>query len=209
MTPDIVFQRLREPRTLARRVPSADGPVRRGDHDLDNAAYRFQGRFAPAAVLVPLVRRETGLTVLLTQRTDHLPKHAGQVSFPGGKSEPHDASLVETALRETEEEIGLERGLVEVAGQLDIYETRSGFEVTPVVGLVEPSFALRPDPREVADVFEVPLAFVLDPANHQRDTRELEGLTRVFYVLPYPDRYIWGATAGILVNLYEVLSGRL
>jgi len=189
-------------------VPSAAGPVRRGDHDLDNAAYRFQGRFAPAAVLVPLVRRKEGLTVLLTQRTDHLPKHAGQVSFPGGKSEPHDASAVETALRETEEEVGLDRRLVEVVGQLDVYETRSGFEVTPVVGLVDPGFSLKPDPYEVADVFEVPLSFILDPANHRRDSRELEGLTRVFYVLPYPNRYIWGATAGILVNLYEVLSGQ-
>lgn len=208
MTPDLVYRRLREPRSVGRRVPSAAGPVRRGDHDLDNAAYRFQGRFAPAAVLVPLVRRKEGLTVLLTQRTDHLPKHAGQVSFPGGKSEPHDASAVETALRETEEEVGLDRRLVEVVGQLDVYETRSGFEVTPVVGLVDPGFSLKPDPYEVADVFEVPLSFILDPANHRRDSRELEGLTRVFYVLPYPNRYIWGATAGILVNLYEVLSGQ-
>ncbi|MFO1189405.1 MAG: CoA pyrophosphatase [Alphaproteobacteria bacterium] len=209
MKPDLVRKRLREQGRVGRRVPSAEGPVRRGDHDLDNVAYRYAGKFAPAAVLVPLVRREAGLTVLLTQRTNHLPKHAGQISFPGGKSEPHDESLVETALREAEEEIGLDRSLVEVAGQLDIYETRSGFEITPVVGLVEPKFSLKPDPHEVADVFEVPLSFVLDPANHQRDSRELEGLTRVFYVLPYPDRYIWGATAGMLVNLYEVLSGRL
>lgn len=209
MTPDIVFQCLRKPRSKARRVPSAEGPVRRGDHDLDNVGYRFQGKFAAASVLVPLVRRESGLTVLLTQRTNHLPNHAGQVSFPGGKAEPHDAGPVETALRETEEEIGLDRSLIEVAGQLDIYETRSGFEVTPVVGLVEPRFNLKPDPSEVADVFEVPLSFILDPANHQRDSRELEGLTRVFYVLPYQDRYIWGATAGMLVNLYEVLSGRI
>lgn len=166
----------------------------------------------PAAVLVPLIEHSTGYTVLLTQRTADLKSHAGQISFPGGRMEPDDADANAGALRETEEEIGLARHHVELLGHLDPYITVSGYEVTPVVGVVTPPFDLKPDPIEVADIFEVPLPFFLDPANHQRHSRVVgrenggEGITRAYYAMPYGDRYIWGATAGMLVNLYEVLT---
>jgi 8-oxo-dGTP pyrophosphatase MutT (NUDIX family) len=159
----------------------------------------------PAAVLVPLVQHRHGTTVLLTQRTDHLHHHPGQVSFPGGRVEQRDASPIRTALRETEEEIGLASELVEVAGYLDPYQTVTGFRVIPVVGFVRPGFELELDSFEVARVFEVPLSFVLDPVNHERHHREVRGQRRQFYVLPYLDHYIWGATAAMLVNLYEKL----
>jgi 8-oxo-dGTP pyrophosphatase MutT (NUDIX family) len=158
-----------------------------------------------AAVLVPLIDRPDGLTILLTQRTQHLAAHAGQISFPGGRIEEHDPSAVHTALREAEEEVGLPRGRVAVIGRLDDYLTGTGFVVAPIVGLIEPPYPVKPDPFEVADVFEVPLAFVLDPANHKRESRRFNGQERHFYVLPYGERYIWGATAAMLVNLYEVL----
>ena len=159
-----------------------------------------------AAVLVPIIAHPGGLTVLFTQRTAHLKAHSGQVSFPGGRSEPSDASAEDTALRETEEEIGLARGRVEVIARLPEYFTRTGFRVTPVVGLVQPPLALSPDPSEVESVFEVPLAFLLDSRNHKRQTREYQGRTVGFYEMPYGDRYIWGATAGMIVNLYHVLA---
>ena len=162
----------------------------------------------PAAVLVPLVQREPELTVLLTQRTPHLQAHAGQVAFPGGRIETSDRDPVHAALRETEEEVGLTADHVCVIGRLDTYITGTGYEITPVVGLVRAPFRVRPDPDEVADVFEVPLAFVLDRRNHERHSREFKGRIRSFFVLPYPGRYIWGATAGMLVNLAEVLSAR-
>ena len=176
----------------------------RGDHDL-NPGMAKPTELVPAAVLVPIVEHSGGLTVLLTQRTDHLSAHAGQISFPGGRLEDVDASAEDAALRETEEEVGLERRHVELVGQLDLYVTRTGFEVTPVVGIVTPPFAIKPDPFEVADVFEVPLSFIIDPSNHQKQSRLHNGIERQFYVLPYEDRYIWGATAGMLVNLAEVL----
>ena len=160
----------------------------------------------PAAVLVPLVERPEELTVLLTLRTDHLRDHAGQISFPGGRIEPGDGSPEAAALRETEEEIGLPPARFDVIGRLDDYDTRTGFAVTPVVGMVSPPLGLRLDAREVAETFEVPLAFILDPANHERHNKKLGGAKRMFHVIPYESRYIWGATAGILVNLYEVLS---
>ena len=159
-----------------------------------------------AAVLVPIVAHAAGLTVLFTQRTAHLKAHSGQVSFPGGRAEPGDASAEETALRETEEEIGLARGRVELIARLPEYFTRTGFRVTPVVGLVLPPLELAPDPSEVESVFEVPLAFLLDSRNHKRQTREYQGRTVGFYEMPYGDRYIWGATAGMIVNLYRVLA---
>jgi 8-oxo-dGTP pyrophosphatase MutT (NUDIX family) len=159
-----------------------------------------------ASVLVPVVAREAGLTVLLTQRTAHLKAHSGQVSFPGGKSEPHDASVEDTALRETREEIGLDAGRVEVLGRLSLYHTRTGFRVTPVVGIVVPPFELRPDAREVEEVFEVPLSFLLDPANHQRHSRELQGRQVPYFAIPYGRHYIWGATAAMLINFYRFLA---
>lgn len=179
-------------------------PPNRGDHDL-NPGIGPAGRLTPAAVLVPIVDRAEGMTVLMTRRTDHLASHAGQVSFPGGHVEPDDASPEEAALRETEEEVGLARGHVHVLGRLDAYITGTGFEITPVVGVVEPPFELDPDPHEVAEVFEVPLGFLLDPANHQRHSRRFDGKHRFFYAMPYDDHYIWGATAGMVVNLYDLL----
>lgn len=176
----------------------------RGDHNL-NPGMDPKRPLKPAAVLVPLVDRPGGLTVLLTQRTRHLAHHAGQVSFPGGHIEPEDGGPVETALRETEEEVGLLRDRVEIVGHLDTYVTRTGFVVTPVVGIVKPPIDVKPDPHEVETVFEVPLAFLMDPANHQRCSAEFEGVARHFYAMPYGEHYIWGATAGMLVNLYEIL----
>jgi 8-oxo-dGTP pyrophosphatase MutT (NUDIX family) len=176
----------------------------RGDHSLTPGLQPL-AQLTPAAVLVPLVDRPEGLQVLLTQRTAHLAAHAGQISFPGGRIEPADPDAVGAALRETEEEVGLPPDYVEVIGRLDTYVTGTGFEITPIVGLVRAPYPMRPDPFEVAEVFEVPLAFVLDPANHHRHSREWQGRTRSFFVLPYENRYIWGATAGMLVNLAEVL----
>ena len=165
-----------------------------------------RGAPTPAAVLVPIVQREEGLTVLFTQRTTHLKAHAGQVSFPGGRAEPGDASAEFTALREAEEEIGLKPGRVEIIARLPDYHTRTGYLVSPIVGLLTPPLELVPDPREVADIFEVPLPFLLDPANHRRQTREWEGRSVGYYEMPYGERYIWGATAGMIVNLYRALS---
>jgi len=164
-------------------------------------------RLTLAAVLVPIIDRPEGLTVLLTQRTAHLNDHAGQVSFPGGRCEAEDPSPVFTALRETEEEIGLERSRIEVLGLLPEYRTGTGFSVTPVVGLVRPPFTLRPDSFEVAEVFETPLSFLLDPANHQRHSMEIGGVLRHYYAMPYEGYFIWGATAGMLVSLHRLLSG--
>jgi 8-oxo-dGTP pyrophosphatase MutT (NUDIX family) len=168
---------------------------------------------AAASVLVPLVARDE-LSVLLTLRTDHLNDHPGQISFPGGRAEPTDADAVATALREAQEEIGLEPGFVDVLGTMPTYTTGTGFVVTPVVSLVRPDFRLHVDPFEVAEVFEVPLAFLMDPANHQRRTIEVDGVRREFYSMPWqgqdgdgtPRRYfIWGATAAMLRNLYGFL----
>ncbi|HYE48839.1 MAG TPA: CoA pyrophosphatase [Azospirillaceae bacterium] len=178
----------------------------RGDHD-GNSGMGPPAQLREAAVLVPLVDRPDGLTVLLTQRTAHLAAHAGQISFPGGGVEPEDASAEETALRETAEEIGLSRHHIDLVGRLDTYVTRTGFRITPVVGIIRPPFILHPDPYEVAEVFEVPLSFVLDPAGRERRSAEYKGATRWFWVFPYQDRYIWGATAGMLVNLCDVLGG--
>jgi len=144
--------------------------------------------------------------LMLTQRTDHLNDHPGQISFPGGRIEAADTSPEDAALREAEEEVGLIRDHVEVIGRLDQYVTRTGFSVTPVVGLVNPAYTIQPDPFEVAEVFEVPLAFLLDPANHRRDSRIYKGTKREFYAMPYGEYYIWGATAGMIRNLYDVLA---
>ncbi len=163
--------------------------------------------FKKASVLIALVEREQGLALILTQRTAHLNNHAGQISFPGGRFEDADRSMEETALREAEEEIGLERRHVEVIGRLPQYRTVTGFDVTPVVSLVQPPFALCVDPFEVASVFEVPLAFLMDAKNHQRRSFDLpDGAgTRTFYAMPYHQHFIWGATAGILRNLFHLL----
>jgi 8-oxo-dGTP pyrophosphatase MutT (NUDIX family) len=188
---------------LHRQQPAP--PPRTGDFAVAGVA-REEHALTPAAVLVPLVDRPEGLTVLLTQRTDHLHHHGGQISFPGGRVEEHDTSAIETALRETEEEIGLDRRHVDIVGFLDLYQTVTGFLITPVVSFVEPAFQLNPDPFEVADVFEVPLGFILDSRNHERRSVMYKGRERRFYVLPYEDRYIWGATAAILVGFAKRLA---
>lgn len=161
-----------------------------------------------AAVLVPIVNHPAGPSLLFTERTAHLNDHAGQISFPGGRVDEGDADRAATALREAEEELGLPRSRIEVIGRLPDHDIMTGFRVTPVVGWVEPPFELNPDKFEVADVFEVPLAFFLDPSNHQRHHREVRGALRHFYAMPYGDRYIWGATAGMLYSLYCALTGR-
>lgn len=171
----------------------------------DGHLFRKAGGIRPAAVLVPVVNRREALTVLFTRRTAHLHDHAGQISFPGGRAEDGEIPL-DTALRETAEEIGLTRDRVEVLGHLSDYTTVTGYRVTPVVGLIQPPFDLAPDDFEVAEVFEVPLAFLLDPANHQRNQLIHDGLERHYYAMPYGTYYIWGATAGMLMNFYAYLT---
>ena len=170
------------------------------------ARRQAAGKVTRAAVLIPLLLKEDGLSVLLTQRTNHLRDHAGQISFPGGRMDPEDQSPNDTALRESHEEIGLDLGRVEIIGHLPEYLTVSGYSVTPVVGLVQPQAEYVLDEFEVADVFEVPLRFLLDPANHQVRLWESEQGGRRFYSMPYENRFIWGATAGMLRNLYHLLK---
>ena len=198
MTPEQIIERLSH---------KPEGGLR-GDHDLNPDMLMDMGKgqdLTSAAVLIGLVDHPGGLQVLFTQRTDHLHHHPGQISFPGGHMNPGDKTPEDTALRETEEEVGLNRRHVKIIGHLNEYVTRTGFSITPVVALVTPPFETNPDPEEVDEVFEVPLSFLLDPANHQRHSREFEGRSREFYAMPYEGYFIWGATAGMLIDLYEVL----
>jgi len=184
---------------LARPAPSPE------PDDLHVIALHEGTRVTEAAVLVPLIDRSGGVQVLFTQRTAHLDDHAGQISFPGGRVEEGDASREETALRETEEEIGLASGSVAVLGRLPEYEIPSGFRITPVVGWIETPFALNPDPFEVAAVFEAPLEHFLDAARYQRRQFRFRGRHRHYLAIPFEGRYIWGATAGMLYNLCRLL----
>lgn len=180
----------------------------RGDHELDPGAGRPDGNavsLRPASVLIGVVDREPGATVILTMRASHLSSHAGQIAFPGGRAEAGDSSLIETALREAHEEIGLAPDCVTPLGLLEPYETRSGYRIMPVLGVVTEKMALRPDEQEVAEIFEVPLSFLMTAANHQRHSAFWKGRQRHFYAMPYGERYIWGATAGILRIMYERL----
>ncbi len=204
ITAETIIERLQALAAEETPTRGTPGGILRGDHDL-NPGMQAEKDLTPAAVLVPLVIRGGGLTTLFTQRTEHLLHHAGQISFPGGHAEPGDATAEETALRETEEEVGMARAHITTIGRLNQYVTRTGFSITPVVALVTPPFDINPDADEVDAVFEVPLDFLLDPTNHQRHRREFKGQIREFYAMPYEDYYIWGATAGMLVNLYEVL----
>ena len=164
------------------------------------------GKVTRAAVLIPLLLKNDGISVLLTQRTDHLHDHAGQISFPGGRMDPGDSDPTDTALRESQEEIGLDPQGVEIIGHLPQYLTVSGYSVTPVVALVKPQAEYALDAFEVADIFEVPLHFLMDPANHQVRVWESDQGGRRFYSMPYENRFIWGATAGMLRNLYHLLK---
>lgn len=159
-----------------------------------------------AAVLVPILDRVQGPTLLFTQRSPHLHDHAGQISFPGGRVDACDTDRVATALREIEEETGVPHQSVKIIGQLPEYDIMTGFRVTPVVGWVQPPAKFNPDPFEVTEVFEVPLSYFLDPAHHERHTCVINGVTRHFYAMPFGERYIWGATAGMLYSLYQVLA---
>ncbi len=203
---DQFFDRARGRLTLDVPPALADPAVAgaRGDLDLNPETWQRAGVKAtkPAAVLVPIIDRATP-TVLLTLRTAELASHAGQVAFPGGKIDPGDASPVAAALREAKEEIGLQPALIEPIGYLDLYLTFSGFRILPTVARVKPGFALVLNPREVVETFEVPLDFLMTPSNHQRKTRDWNGLLRDYYAIPFENRNIWGITAGILRNLYD------
>lgn len=198
----------RAPSTRVLTAPSA-ATVQPSDFDLNPGLERDLARNKPlkqAAVLVPVVARQP-LTVLFTLRTEHLASHAGQVSFPGGKIDDSDASATATAIREAEEETALPENAIEPLGFLDTYRTSTGYSVAPLVSLIEPGHPLRPNPGEVADIFEVPLAFLMDPDNIALHARMWLGRERHFYAYTYENRYIWGATAGILNNMRERLFG--
>jgi 8-oxo-dGTP pyrophosphatase MutT (NUDIX family) len=192
-------------RRLAARARRREAESRlRGDHDLD-PAMRAAPPLTRAAVLVPIIAHAEGPTVLFERRAPSLADHAGEICFPGGRFEDGDATPEQAALRELEEELGLPRSLVEIIGLLDPYETRTGFRVFPVVGLIRPPILLRPDPVEVAEVFEVPLAHLLEPRNYLVHRTQAGEEVRTFRAVPYRDYFIWGATAGILMNLCEWL----
>ena len=158
-----------------------------------------------AAVLIPVVDRDNGPTVLFTKRSESLPTHAGQISFPGGKMEASDAHVMETALRETREEVGIGQTYIEPIGFLNDYLTATAFRISPLVAIIREGFTIEPDANEVDEVFEVPFAHLMNSANHEIHTREFRGAQRMFYAMPYEERFIWGATAGMLRNLYECL----
>ena len=205
MTVDEIVRRVGErSRRLASGLPVLQPPL--GSDFSLSGVVPLPEVWRPAAVLVPLVRREPGLTVLLTQRTEDMPSHAGQIAFPGGRRQAEEPDEIATALRETEEEVGLTRDFIEVIGSMDHYRTGTGYEITPIVGIVTPGFTARADPREVADDFEVPLDHFLDERNHRIDSRVWQGRERRYYAMPYGERYIWGATAGMLKNLQFVLT---
>ncbi|GAK45931.1 NUDIX hydrolase [Tepidicaulis marinus] len=194
---------------IDRDMPPADivlnGVKTRGDHDLNPDEWvepSERKSLRLAAVLVPLIERGEGVFVLLTRRADHLNSHSGQVAFPGGKVEEGETAA-QAALREAEEEVGLDPSLVEIAGFLDPYETGTGFRILPVVGFVKPDFTLKIDPNEVAEAFEVPLSFLMNPDHHERHSIMWRGKRRAYYAMPYEGHYIWGATAGMLKNMYD------
>ncbi len=176
----------------------------RSDNDL-NPGFDNHPEARPAAVLAPIIKRASGWTMLFTERAKETPAHPGQISFPGGRVQASDSDAVDTALRETFEEIGLAREFIEPVGAWDRYDTITGYRVTPIVGLVEPGFDLKLDPREVASVFEAPLDFLMNPANHEKREAQWQGRTRYYYAMPYDGHNIWGATAGMIRALWERL----
>jgi 8-oxo-dGTP pyrophosphatase MutT (NUDIX family) len=206
LSADEFFRRARARLTLDLPASLTDPNVipKRGDHDADPVMEKIAAvrSIRPAAVLVPVIAREEPM-VLLTQRAAHLTEHSGQISFPGGKIDAADESPAFAALREAHEEIGLDRKHARAVGYLDLYMTTLGYRIVPVIAQIEPGFVLKLNAAEVDNVFEVPLAFVMDQANHQRHSRDWQGMTRHYYAIPFGERYIWGVTAGILRNLYD------
>jgi 8-oxo-dGTP pyrophosphatase MutT (NUDIX family) len=202
----------REVRERASKFLLSDPPLvyGRSDDDLNSDLDGRQGgeNAAAAAVLVPIIVREPEVTVMLTLRTAHLKAHAGQVAFPGGRIDKGDGTEIAAALREAEEETGLPPSNVEPVGFLDGYLTRTGYRIVPVVGMVKPGFELKLQADEVEAVFEVPLRFLMSPENHKIHSREWQGSVRHFYAMPFGNRYIWGATAGMLKSLYDRLYGK-
>jgi 8-oxo-dGTP pyrophosphatase MutT (NUDIX family) len=189
------------------REPVASDGQSYGDHLLNPGFLSDMAGYRDAAVLIAIVAREPEASVILTERTKHLSAHAGQIAFPGGKIDPIDATPAAAALREAQEEIGLDPALVRPLGYLAPYLTRTGFRIVPVVAEVDPQLSLAPNPQEVSAVFEVPLSFLMNPANFRQGSREFLGKVRYFYEIPFEDRYIWGVTAGIIRGLYERIFG--
>ncbi len=203
---DLFLERAHE---RLRRVPPERTEVLanpRGDHSLQNRILALPDDAKEAAVLVPIVARDTGPAVLFTERASGLRHHAGQVAFPGGRVDPEDGSVLVAAYREAEEEIGLDRSFVRPLGYLDPYLSSTNYLVMPVVGMVSPGYTLHLNASEVADTFEVPLAFLMNPEHHELHTREWRGMQRRYYAIMFGDRYIWGVTAGIVRNLYETIG---
>jgi 8-oxo-dGTP pyrophosphatase MutT (NUDIX family) len=206
MPPAGFFERART-RLALDAPPALDDPnvvPDKGDHELnlEMKALWAVRPIRPAAVLVPVVDRAEP-TVLLTQRAIHLPQHPGQISFPGGKIEPHDETPLAAALREAEEEVGLDASVVDPIGYLDLYMTTQGFRIVPLLARIAPDYRLTLNPSEVDEAFEVPLQFLMEPGNHQKHSRDWEGIKRYYFEIPFEHRKIWGVTAGILRNLYE------
>lgn len=191
----------------ARVTPGRNPLAGRSDFDLNPELAKLEGadQRRPAAVLVPIIERESEARVLFTLRAKHLSSHAGQISFPGGKMDPRDANVAETALREAEEEIGLDPRYVETIGFLDDYTTSTGYRISPLVAVLHEGYTIALDHNEVADIFDVPLSFLMDSSNHKLHTRQWRGVRRQFYAMSYEERFIWGATAGMVRNLYEAL----
>lgn len=177
------------------------------DKNVHELPHHTNKKLIPAAVLVPLVNQEKEITVLLTKRTDNLNNHAGQISFPGGRMDKNDRDPEDTALRETEEEIGLQKRKIEVVGRLNEYVVGTGFLVSPIIGFIDPPFQITPHENEVAEVFEVPLSFLTHPNNFERRTRMIRGIERSYFAIQWKDRLIWGATAGMLRDLSQRLWG--
>lgn len=201
-----VEQAWSEVTALAEQEPNANVPGSYRDDQNAWKGFGIAGSLKPAAVLVPLIERPAGMTVLLTLRTKNLSSHSGQISFPGGRVELCDVAPVHTALRESEEEIGLAPARVEVLGRLENYVVGTGYRITPVVGFVDPEQRFVRDEGEVAEIFEVPLDLVMEPSNYRREHMRIKNVDRSYYVLPYGDYNIWGATAAILANLRDKLS---